>query len=238
MLTMWSLLLVQIATPALFFFHQSLPLSPPQAFLGIFGSDYKQYYDGCIEKSNQQSDEITRLTATLREAETKLNDVDVYRASLEERESVLESREASMESRQSAIDDREEQLERRIFDFTTQLEKVSKNGGRSEQIIADNEILKARVQKLEQQLSDERELSREVLREEREYSRKLLDRAGRNNQVLLFVGVVIVILGLSIIGGIVFFYFGWINRRADTSQRSFEPKPVVHSRENEALPPT
>lgn len=246
MLGTWSLLAIKIALPLLVFFNQPLLPFQSQQVLGIFGSEYRDYYNSCIEKSGRQAREITQLTAALKEAETKLNDVDIYRESIKQREEFLKNREESLKNRQIAVDGREQLLEQRTFDFTKKLEEVSRNGGKAEQILANNEMLKGRVYDLESQLNEERVFSEKKIEKEREFSRKSLEDERRTNQVLLILGAVMIVTVLSFIGGIGFLYFRWTGRGIDTPQtkvvdtspaQALDAKTVALKQSNEALPP-
>ncbi|MEM7591534.1 MAG: hypothetical protein AAF383_08435, partial [Cyanobacteria bacterium P01_A01_bin.83] len=196
-------------------------------------------------KNEQQVTEITQLTAALTEAETKLNDVDIYRESLEQRAEILNSREENLKERQIAIETREQLLEQRNFDFTSKLEAISRNRGKAEEILINNEILKSRVDYLERKLDQERIFAKEDLEKEREFFRKnleqesrakekLLDRVNGANQLLLILETITVIVGLLFIGSVGFLYVNWFSRKMDSSPR-LTVKEV--KQDNEALPP-
>ena len=169
MLATWSAMVIHLTLPLFIFFGQSLSLFNSQQVIGVFGSEYKDYYNNCIEKQEQQVTEITKLTAALREAETKLNDVDIYRGSLEQRAEILKSREEHLKNRQIAFDAKEQLLEQRNFDFTSKLEAISRNGGKAEEILTNNKILKSRVDYLERKLDQERIFSKQDLTKEKEF---------------------------------------------------------------------
>ncbi|MEM8720617.1 MAG: hypothetical protein AAGE84_15160 [Cyanobacteria bacterium P01_G01_bin.39] len=245
MLATWSVILIHFTLPLFIFLGQPMPLLNSQPVIGVFGSEYKDYYNNCVEKSEQQVTEITQLTAALREAETKLNDVDIYRESLEQRAEILNSREENLKNRQIAIDAREQLLEQRNFDFTSKLEAISRNGGKAEEILTNNEMLKSRVDYLERKLDEERISSKQDLEKEREFFRKsleqegkakekLLDRVNGANQVLLILETITVIVGLLFIGSVGFLYINWFSRKMDSSPR-LAVKEV--KQDNEALPP-
>jgi|GEM_PF-3250978 len=257
MLATWSLLVIQFAFPLFVFFNYPLSLFQSQPILGIFGSEYRDYYNSCIEKNTIQAGEITQLTVALKEAETKLKDVDIYRESVEQREEILKNREKSLNNHQVDIDGREQRLEQQNFDFTKKLEEVSRNGGKAEQILANNEMLKNRVNDLERNLNEERISSKESLEKEREFSKKglenerrtnerLLDRASGANQTVLLVAVIMIVVGLVFIGSIGFLYFKWLRGDFGGAARGInaplqikvvEEKPVALSQDNESLPP-
>lgn len=204
-----NIAVTQFILPVLFFSSSLLSGVQHQEFVALFGQEYQTRYDQCVEQSSIQQKEITQLKVALSETEVKLKDVDIFRETLEQREDVIKSREDNLKKRKSDIDSREELLEKRIFEFTEKVEEVAKNGGKVEQIIANNEMLTNRVHTLEARLDDERELAREDLEKERDINSRLQRRIDQNGQFMLAVVAAILIIIFAVILTALWLYISW-----------------------------
>lgn len=211
---------MQFILPILIFSSLLFPGLQHQEFLGLFGQEYQMRYDQCIEQSSQKQEDITQLKAALSATKVKLKDVDIFRESLEQREDVLKIREDNLKKRESDIDLREQSLEQKIFEFTKQVEEVARNGGKVEQIIANNKMLIKRVQSLVQKLDSERQLTREDLKNERNFfdkkieeergiNSRLQQKIDRDSKFILIFEVVVLLIILAIVMAILFLYTKW-----------------------------
>ncbi|MEM9276882.1 MAG: hypothetical protein AAGA80_28685 [Cyanobacteria bacterium P01_F01_bin.143] len=211
---------MQFILPLLIFSSLLFPGLQHQELLGLFGQEYQMRYDQCIEQSSKKQEELTQLQVELSATKVKLKDVDIFRESLEQREDVLKIREENLIQRESEIDRREQLLEQKIFDFTKQVEEVARNGGKFEQIIANNETLASRVQYLERQLDAERQLAREDLNNERSFFNKEMEEArGINNRLqqkidrdskfILIVEVAVLLIIFATVIAIFLVYTTW-----------------------------
>lgn len=195
-----------------------------QELIGLFGPNYQVLYEQCRDQSSIQQEQITQLKVDLREAEVQLEDINTYRESLEKREDVLRNREENLKQRESGIDKREQSLEQKNFDFTQRVEEIAKKGGIAEQIIANNEILKNRIESLEKKLDEGRELARENLKneriyfeekigEEREINSKLQQKIERDNNFILILEVVLLLIMVAAVTAIAWTYINWMSWR-------------------------
>jgi len=220
---------MQFILPILIFSSLLFPGLQHQEFLGLFGQEYQMRYDQCIEQSSQKQEEITQLKSALSATKVKLKDVDIFRESLEEREDVLKIREESLKKRQDDLEQREQLLEQKIFDFTKQVEEVARNGGKVEQILANNEILFNRAQSLSRKLDKERQLSREDLKEERsffdkkieeerEINSRLQQKIDRDSKFTLIVEVVFLLIIFAIVLAISLLYAKWFSGKMNPTQ--------------------
>ena len=216
--------IMQFILPILIFSSLLFPGLQQQEFLGLFGQEYQMRYDQCIEQSSKKQEEITQLQVELSATKVKLKDVDIFRESLEQREDVLKIREENLEQRESDIDRREQLLEQKIFDFTNKVEEVARNGGKVEQILANNEILANRVRYLEKKLDAERQLAREDLKdersffdqkieEEREINNRLQQKIDRDSKFLLIVEIVVLLIIVTTVAAILFLYTKWLKEK-------------------------
>ena len=251
MVITWGLLIIQFTLPLLIFFSQPLPIFQPQEVLGLFGSEFKDLYNECAKRTEQQSRKITNLTGALKETETKLKDVDVYQESLEQKEEVLKSRKEDLKNHVVAIDRREQLLEQRNFDFTEKLEEIAREGGKAQQIIANNEKLIIRVDDLERKLDEERASSREDLARERQFfnkrlederslNGKLQDRIDDANRfVLIFIAIMGAIL-LIVTASIMFLFISWRKGKIYPPPQipTIDAKRVEPKQDAEVLPPS
>lgn len=220
MLFTWGTTLTQFILPIFIFSSSLLSGLQHQEFLGLFGQEYQTRYDHCLEQYSIQQEEITQLKVALSETEVKLKDVDIFRESLGQREDVLKTRSENLKKRESDLDHREELLEQKIFEFTKQVEEVAKNGGKVEQILANNQMLTNRVQFLEKKLDEERELAREDLKNERSsfdkrlegergINRKLQHRIDQDNQFVLIIEVILLVIVSAVSLAILLLYINW-----------------------------
>ena len=196
----WSFSLTRLLLPIPVVLSLLMPGLQPQELVGVFGREYQTRYDQCVEQSSIQQEKISDLRVALSEAEVKLKDVDVFRDSLEQREDVFKTRENNLKQREKEIDSREQLLEQKIFDFTQQVEKVAKDGGKAEQIIANNEMLRERVE------------------EERLINSKLQGKIDRNNEFILIIEATLLIIIFSVVISGLFIFINWLRGRKESSQ--------------------
>ena len=222
-------MIMQFILPIFIFSSLLFPGLQHQEFLGLFGQEYQMRYDQCIEQSSEKQEEITQLRAALSATKVKLKDVDIFRESLEHREDVLKIREENLQQRESDIDLREQLLEQKIFEFTKQVEEVARNGGKIEQIIANNETLANRVQSLAKKLDAERQLARENLNKERSFfdkrieeergiNSRLQQKIDRDSQFILIFEVVVLLIIFAFILVISLFYAKWFRDKIAPTQ--------------------